>query len=121
MKDLHGPGLPKVQHLLFKMSFAIKAVLTSEVALTDLRLLLTPNRLIARLVFRLNHFEIAENPKDTLATWNRRVISSWHPAFPCALPDLSRRHQGDDGGDALGARPVGLPGCNGAFGRLCGR
>lgn len=77
MKDLPRPGLPRVLHWLFEMSLMIKAVLTSAETLAGLGLLLTPNPLIARLVFWLTHFEIAEDPTDTLATWTQRAIEQF--------------------------------------------
>jgi uncharacterized membrane protein len=58
----------RLLHWLFEASLAIKSVLCSAEALAGLGLLLTPNPLIARFVFWVTHFEIAEDKTDTLVT-----------------------------------------------------
>ena len=67
----------RVLHWLFEASLAIKAVLCAAEALAGLGLLLAPNPLIARLVFWLTHFEIAEDPGDTMATWTMRAVEQF--------------------------------------------
>ena len=52
----------------------IKGGLCASEALAGLGLLLTPNLLIVRFVFWVTHFEIAENPTDTLANWTLRAV-----------------------------------------------
>jgi uncharacterized membrane protein len=64
-------------HWLFEASLAIKGTLTALEALAGLGLLLTPNPLIARFVFWITHFEIAEDPTDTLATWTMRAVEQF--------------------------------------------
>ena len=67
----------RVLHWLFEASLAIKGVLCAAEALAGLGLLLAPNPLIARLVFWLTHFEIAEDPGDTMATWTMRAVEQF--------------------------------------------
>jgi uncharacterized membrane protein len=64
-------------HWLFEASLAIKGTLTALEAVAGLSLLFTPNPLIARFVFWLTHFEIAEDPTDTLATWTMRAVEQF--------------------------------------------
>ena len=64
----------RLLHWLFEASLAIKGLLCAMETLAGLGLLLTPNMLIARFVFWLTHFEIAEDPTDTLATWTLRAV-----------------------------------------------
>ncbi len=68
----------RLLHWLFEASLAIKGLLTLAEALAGLGLLLTPNALVARFVYWVTHFEIAEDPTDTLATWTIRAMQ----AFP---------------------------------------
>ncbi len=70
-------GRDRLLHWLFEASLAIKGVLTSAEALAGLGLLLAPNPLIARFVFWVTHFEIAEDPTDTLATWTLRAVAQF--------------------------------------------
>ena len=65
-------------HWLFEMSLVIKGALCSAELVAGIGLLLVPNQFIARLVFFLTHYEIAEDPSDTLANWTRSAIE----AFP---------------------------------------
>lgn len=71
-------GRDRLFHWLFEASLAIKGFLTSMEALAGLSLLLTPNPLMARFVYWVTHFEIAEAPHDTLAAWTMRAMQ----AFP---------------------------------------
>ena len=64
----------RLLHWLFEASLAIKGLLCTLETLAGLGLLLTPNQLIARFVFWVTHFEIAEDPTDTLATWTLRAM-----------------------------------------------
>lgn len=64
----------RLLHWLFEASLAIKGLLCALETLAGLGLLLTPNQLIARFVFWVTHFEIAEDPTDTLATWTLRAM-----------------------------------------------
>lgn len=67
----------RLLHWLFEASLAIKGLLTAAETLAGLGLLLTPNPLIARFVFWVTHFEIAEDPNDTLATWTMRAVAQF--------------------------------------------
>jgi uncharacterized membrane protein len=67
----------RLLHWLFEASLAIKGLLTAAETLAGLGLLLTPNPLIARFVFWVTHFEIAEDPNDTLATWTLRAVAQF--------------------------------------------
>jgi uncharacterized membrane protein len=67
----------RLLHWLFEASLAIKGFLCAAEALAGLGLLLTPNPLIARIVFWLTHFEIAEDPNDTLANWTMRAVEQF--------------------------------------------
>ena len=64
----------RVLHWLFEASLAVKSTLCSAEALAGLGLLLTPNLVVARFVFWVTHFEIAEDPTDTLATLALRAV-----------------------------------------------
>ena len=70
-------GRDRLLHWLFEASLAIKGLLTAAEALAGLGLLVTPNPLIARFVFWVTHFEIAEDPSDTLATWTLRAVTQF--------------------------------------------
>ena len=61
-------------HWLFEASLAIKGLLCALETLAGLGLLLAPNMLIARFVFWVTHFEIAEHPTDTLANLTLRAV-----------------------------------------------
>ena len=67
----------RLLHWLFEASLAIKGLLTLSEALAGLGLLLTPNALVARFVYWITHFEIAEDPTDTLATWTMRAMQQF--------------------------------------------
>ncbi|MBN8632152.1 MAG: DUF2127 domain-containing protein [Rhodobacterales bacterium] len=67
----------RLLHWLFEASLAIKGLLTGAEALAGLGLLLTPNALVARFVYWVTHFEIAEDPHDTLATWTLRAMQQF--------------------------------------------
>ena len=67
----------RLLHWLFEASLAIKGFLCAAETLAGLGLLLTPNPLIARFVFWLTHFEIAEDPTDTLASWTLRAVEQF--------------------------------------------
>ncbi len=71
------PKTAKVLHWLFEASLVIKGALTGSEALAGLGLLLVPNAMVARLVYWLTHFEIAEDPTDTMATWTLRAIEQF--------------------------------------------
>ena len=64
----------KLLHWLFEASLAIKGLLCASETLAGLGLLLTPNLLIARFIFWVTHFEIAEDPTDTLANLTLRAL-----------------------------------------------
>lgn len=68
----------RLLHWLFEASLAIKGFLTSLEALAGLGLLVTPNPLVARFVYWVTHYQIAEHPDDTLASWTLRAMQ----AFP---------------------------------------
>jgi uncharacterized membrane protein len=70
-------GRDRILHWLFEASLAIKGLLCAAEALAGLGLLLAPNPLIARLVYWLTHFEIAEDPTDTLANWTIRAVEQF--------------------------------------------
>ena len=67
----------RLLHWLFEASLAIKGLLTSLEALAGLGLIVTPNPLIARFVFWVTHFQIAEHPDDTLASWTLRAVQQF--------------------------------------------
>lgn len=70
-------GRDRLLHWLFQASLAIKATLTSAEALAGLGMLLTPNALVARFVYWVTHFQIAEHPDDTLASWTLRAVQQF--------------------------------------------
>ena len=75
-----GPGRTtseKIWHWLFEASLAIKGLLTGTEAAAGLGLVVVPNAMVARLVYWLTHYEIAEDPSDTLAAWTLRAIESF--------------------------------------------
>ncbi|MDZ4087273.1 MAG: DUF2127 domain-containing protein [Tabrizicola sp.] len=67
----------RLLHWLFEASLAIKGLLTSLEALAGLGLIVTPNPLVARFVFWVTHFQIAEHPDDTLASWTLRAVQQF--------------------------------------------
>jgi uncharacterized membrane protein len=67
----------RLLHWLFGASLGIKGILCSAEALSGFGLLLTPNALIARFVFWVTHFEIAEDPTDTMASWTLRAMQQF--------------------------------------------
>ena len=67
----------RVVHWLFEASLVIKGMLGGLEALAGLGLLLTPNAMVVRLVYWLTHFEIAEDPTDTLASWTLRAVQQF--------------------------------------------
>ncbi len=75
---------PKILHWLFEASLVIKGLLCSAETLAGLGLLFAPNALIARLLYWLTHFEIAEKPGDTLAAWTQRAVEQ----FPIGTQDF---------------------------------
>jgi len=77
MKPLARPTPAKLLHWLFEASLAIKGVLTLAETLSGFGLLVTPNALIARLIYWLTHFEIAEDPTDSLAAWTQRAMEQF--------------------------------------------
>ena len=68
----------RILHWLFNASLTIKAGLCSAEALGGLGLLFTPNQPVARLIYWLTHFEIAERSTDSMALWTQRAVE----AFP---------------------------------------
>ena len=64
----------RLLHWLFEASLAIKGLLCASETLAGLGLLLAPNLLIARFLFWVTHFEIAEDPTDTLANLTLRAM-----------------------------------------------
>ena len=77
MNALHRPAPAKLLHWLFEASLVIKGLLCSAEALAGLGLVLVPYPLIARLVFWLTHFDIAESPNDRLATLTQRTLEQF--------------------------------------------
>ena len=102
-------------HWLFEMSLVIKGALCSAELVAGIGLLLVPNQFIARLVFFLTHYEIAEDPSDTLANWTRSAIE----AFPLGTQHFYGWYLLAHGGLKLAmvvmlwANPVGLSGGDG--------
>ena len=74
----------KVLHWLFEASLVIKGLLCSAETLAGLSLLFAPNPLIARLLYWLTHYEIAEKPGDTMAAWTQRAVEQ----FPIGSQDF---------------------------------
>lgn len=74
----------KVLHWLFEASLVIKGLLCSAETLAGLSLLFAPNPLIARLLYWLTHYEIAEKPGDTMAAWTQRAVEQ----FPISSQDF---------------------------------
>jgi uncharacterized membrane protein len=77
MTKPHRTTTQKVLHWLFEASLAIKGMLTGAEAAAGLGLLFVPNALVARLIYWLTHYEIAEDPTDTMATWTRRAVENF--------------------------------------------
>lgn len=67
----------RLLHWLFEASLAIKGLLTSLEALAGLGLVVTPNPLVARFVYWVTHYQIAEHPDDTLASWTLRAVQQF--------------------------------------------
>jgi uncharacterized membrane protein len=67
----------RLLHWLFEASLAVKGLLCGLEALAGLGLLLAPNPLIARFVFWVTHFEIAEVPTDTMANLTLRAVENF--------------------------------------------
>ncbi|MDB5665433.1 DUF2127 domain-containing protein [Cypionkella sp.] len=84
MKRPTRPSKARVLHWLFETSLAIKGLLCSAEFLAGVGLLLTPNPLVARLLYWLTHFQIAETRTDTLAAWTQRAMEG----FPTATQDF---------------------------------
>ena len=70
-------GRDRLLHWLFEASLAIKGILCSLEALSGLGLVLTPNRLVAEVLYWLTHFRIAEKPTDTLASWTIQAANQF--------------------------------------------
>ena len=64
----------RLLHWLFEASLVIKGGLCASETLAGLGLLVAPNLLIARFIFWVTHFEIAEDPTDTLANLTLRAM-----------------------------------------------
>jgi uncharacterized membrane protein len=77
MASTPKPLTARVLHWLFEASLAIKGLLTGAEALAGIGLLLVPNAMVARLVYWLTHYEIAEDPTDTLAAWTLRAMEQF--------------------------------------------
>jgi uncharacterized membrane protein len=77
MKALLRMTPARVLHWLFEASLVIKGLLCSAETMAGIGLLLTPNAMIARLVYWLTHYEIAEDPTDTLAAWTQRAMEGF--------------------------------------------
>ena len=67
----------RILHLLFEASLAIKGLLCSIETLSGLGLLVTPNPLVARLVYWLTHHNLTADPNDTMAAWTRRAVEQF--------------------------------------------
>jgi uncharacterized membrane protein len=77
MASTRKPLAERILHWLFEASLVIKGLLTGAETLAGLGLLLAPNALVARLVYWLTHYEIAEDPTDTMAAWTRRAVENF--------------------------------------------
>jgi uncharacterized membrane protein len=71
------PLTERVLHWLFEASLVIKGALTGTEALAGIGLLLVPNAMVARLIYWLTHYQIAEDPTDTLAAWTLRAMEQF--------------------------------------------
>ena len=78
MTSIYPTKPAKWLHWLFEASLAIKGLLCSTEVLSGLGLLLTPNPLVARLVYWLTHLHLNADPDDTMAGWTRQAVD----AFP---------------------------------------
>lgn len=67
----------RLLHRLFGASLAIKALLTSAETLAGLGLLVTSHEVMARFVFWVTHFQIAEARTDTLASLTLRAVQQF--------------------------------------------
>lgn len=74
---LKKPAKATLLHWLFEASLAIKGLLCSAETLAGLGLLFAPNRLVARLIYWLTHFEITDQPGDTMAAWTQRAVEQF--------------------------------------------
>ena len=77
MKALFQLTPAKLWHWLFETSLVIKGFLCAAEALAGLGLLIAPNLLVARLIYWLTHYEIADQPGDTLAAWTQRAVEQF--------------------------------------------
>jgi uncharacterized membrane protein len=77
MASTRKPWTARILHWLFEASLVIKGLLTGAESLAGLGLLLVPNAMVARLVYWLTHYEIAEDPTDTMAAWTRRAVENF--------------------------------------------
>ena len=77
MESVSRPRHATLLHGLFEASLVIKGLLCSAEALAGLGLLFAPNQLVARLVYWLTHFEIADKPGDTMAAWTQRAVEQF--------------------------------------------
>jgi len=71
------PLAARVLHWLFEASLAIKGLLCSAEFMAGLGLLVTPNVLVAKLVFWLRHYEIADNPDEPMVTWTKQALDQF--------------------------------------------
>ena len=77
MKHPVRPTPAKIWHWLFEASLAIKGLLTGTEVAAGLGMFAVPNAMVARLVYWLTHFEIAEDPTDTMASWTLRAMEQF--------------------------------------------
>ncbi|MBS0563103.1 MAG: DUF2127 domain-containing protein [Proteobacteria bacterium] len=64
----------RILHWLFEASLAIKGILCAIETLSGLGLLLTPNPLVARMVYWATHLHLAADPYDTMADLTRQAV-----------------------------------------------
>jgi uncharacterized membrane protein len=77
MNIASNPVVARLLHWLFEASLVIKGLLTSAESVAGLGLLIAPNVLVARLVYWLTHFEITDQPTDTMASWTLRAVEQF--------------------------------------------
>ena len=76
MKALQRLTPARLWHWLFEMSLMIKGLLCAAETLAGLGLLLAPNAMVARLIYWLTHYEITDQPGDTMAAWTQRAVDA---------------------------------------------
>ena len=77
MKALQRLTPARLWHWLFEMSLMIKGLLCAAETFAGLGLLLAPNAMVARLIYWLTHYEITDQPGDTMAAWTQRAVEQF--------------------------------------------